>query len=161
MQMLYVRSLMEGERQQLIDGSKSSHDFTRRRCRTLLASAAGRSIPEIAGVYGCNRTTVREAIHAFNRRGTACLRERRWQRREPCAIVDASQGQRVRLLQQSSPADFGKRKKSWSLTLLAEVCCEQGLAAREISREGMRQAIQRLGIPWKQAKSWAQSPKLS
>lgn len=161
MQMLYVRSLMDGERQQLIDGANSSHDFTRRRSRILLASAAGRSIPEIAAQLKCNKTTVREAIHAFNRRGATCLRERRWQRREPCAVVDASQGHRVRLLLQSSPADFGKRKKRWSLTLLAEVCWEQGLAAREISREGMRQAIQRLGIPWKQAKGWAQGPKLS
>jgi hypothetical protein len=31
---------------------------------------------------------------------------------------------------------FGKRQKRWSLALLAEVCSEQGLIARDISREG-------------------------
>jgi hypothetical protein len=67
-------------------------------------------------------------------------------------VVDASQETRLLLLLQNSPAAFGKRKKHWSLALLAEVCSEQGLIARDISREGMRQAIERLGIRWKRAK---------
>jgi transposase len=157
---LVIRPLTEEERQQLVAGLEAERSFTRRRCQILLSSAQGRPVPEIAAQFGCNKTTVWEAIHAFNRRGLACLRERRWQRRQPCSVVDASQSQRLRLLLQTSPTAFGKQKSRWSLALLAEVCCEQGLAAREISREGMRQAVERLGIQWKQAKRWAINPEL-
>lgn len=150
--MLFIRALTETERQQLAVELQSDCSFARRRCRILLASAAGQSVPQIAAQSGCSKTTVWEAIHAFNRRGLACLREQRWRRRQPCFVVDASQEPRLRLLLQTSPEAFGKRKKRWSLALLAEVCSDQGLIARDISREGMRQAVERLGIRWKQAK---------
>ncbi len=158
--MLVIRALTETERQQLAAGLQSDCSFTRRRCRILLASAEGQPISQIADQLGCNKTTVWEAIHAFNRRGLACLREQRWLRRQPCSVVDASQAPRLRLLLQTSPAMFGKRQKRWSLALLVEVCSEQGLIARDISREGMRQAVERLGIHWKQTKyGLAGSPK--
>lgn len=150
--MLVIRALTEAERQQLAAGLQSDCSFTRRRCRILLASAQGQPVPHIADQLGCNKTTVWEAIHAFNRRGLACLREQRWLQRQPCSVVDASQAPRLRLMLQTSPAEFGKRRKRWSLALLVEVCSEQGLIARDISREGMRQAVERLGIRWKQAK---------
>ncbi|MDX2032987.1 MAG: helix-turn-helix domain-containing protein [Blastocatellia bacterium] len=157
MQMLFVRSLTEEETAALAAGAASPSRFTRRRCQLLLASAAGEVIPEIALRYGCNKTTVWEAIHAFNRRGLSSLREQRWRRLEPCSVVDVSQEPRLRLFLQSSPADFGKRKKRWSLALLAEVCWEQGVARRELSREGMRQIVQRLGISWKQVNGLARN----
>lgn len=150
--MLFIRPLTEEEQRQLVAGLEAERGFTRRRCQILLASAEGRTVPDIAVHSGCNKTTVWEAIHAFNRRGMACLREQRWQRRQPCSVMNASQSQQLRLLLQNSPAAFGKHRNRWSLALLAEVCCEQGLAARDISREGMRQAVERLGIRWKQAK---------
>lgn len=150
--MLVIRVLTEAERQQLVAGLQSDCSFTRRRCRILLASAEGQPVSQIADQQGCNRTTAWEAIHAFNRRGLECLREQRWLRRQPCSVVDVSQAPRLRLMLQTSPAVFGKRRKRWSLALLVEVCSEQGLIARDISREGMRQAVERLGIRWKQAK---------
>lgn len=158
--MLFIRPLTEEEQRQLVAELEAERGFTRRRCQILLASAEGQPVPEIAAKCGCNKTTVWEAIHAFNRRGLACLHEQRWQRRQPCSVMNASQSQQLRLLLQNSPAAFGKRKNRWSLALLAEVCCEQGLAARDISREGMRQAVERLGIQWKQAKHWAINPEL-
>lgn len=158
--MLVIRALTETERQQLAAGLQSDCSFTRRRCRILLASAEGQPVSQIADQQGCNKTTVWEAIHAFNRRGLECLREQRWLQRQPCSVMDASQAPRLRLLLQTSPATFGKRQKRWSLALLVEVCSEQGLIARDISREGMRQAVERLGIRWKQAKYELATPAM-
>lgn len=158
--MLSVRQLTEEERRHLAAEGQTDCRFTRRRCQILLASAEGQAVRQIAEQLGCNSTTVWEAIHAFNRCGVKCLRKQQWQRQQPCSVMDVSQSQRLRLMLQASPRDFGKPKKRWSLALLAEVCSEQGLAARHISREGMRQAIERFGIQWKQARLWAINPEL-
>jgi hypothetical protein len=46
----------------------------------------------------------------------------------------------------------------WTLELAAEVSFEQGLSARQVSGETIRQTLLRLGVKWKRAKHWITSP---
>jgi transposase len=151
---LFVRPLTENELHQLRAGQHAEHGFTRRRCQILLASTQGLSPTQIGLRLGCHYSTVREAIHSFNRRGLACLQQRLRAPGKAEVVVDVSKDGQLRQLLQTSPLKYGKAKQCWTLALLAEVCCEQGLAAREVTREGMRQAIERMGIQWQQAKRW-------
>src|SRR5713101_678488 len=65
----YSASYFEGS----ATGLRSSSAFTVRRCQMLLASAEGQSTPTIAHTLRCTDQTVRNAIHAFHRRGLAVL----------------------------------------------------------------------------------------
>jgi hypothetical protein len=49
----------------------------------------------------------------------------------------------------SSPRAYGIEHSLWSLERLAQVCDAEGLAARVVSYETMRDALQRAGIDWK------------
>src|SRR5438270_10119569 len=72
---LYVRPLMDDERDALKAGLRSTDAFTLRRSQILLASARGERPPAIARSLGCASQTVRNAIRAFNTRGLASLQE--------------------------------------------------------------------------------------
>jgi transposase len=56
------------------------------------------------------------------------------------------------------PRDFGHPTSVWTLALVAEVCCAQGLSTRLVSDEAVRKLLRRLGIRWKRAKHWITSP---
>jgi transposase len=70
---IYVRPLTDAERAQVKAGLRASDAFTLRRCQIVLASARGERAPASAHHLGCDDQTVREAIQAFNARGTAAL----------------------------------------------------------------------------------------
>jgi hypothetical protein len=57
-----------------------------------------------------------------------------------------------------SPRDFGKPTSLWTLGLAAEVAHAEGLTDRPVSGETIRQALKRLGVGWKRAKTWITSP---
>ena len=65
---------------------------------------------------------------------------------------------RLRDLLHRSPRDFGKPTSFWTLNLAADVAFAQGLTARRVSDETIRQALKRLGVGWKRAKTWITSP---
>lgn len=46
----------------------------------------------------------------------------------------------------------------WTLALATEVAFAEGITSRLVSDETIRQAIQRLGVGWKRAKTWITSP---
>ena len=71
------------------------------------------------------------------------------------AVVE---GPRLRDLLHRSPRDFGKPTSLWTLDLAAEVAFAEGLTARRVSGEAIRQALLRLGVGWKRAKTWITSP---
>jgi hypothetical protein len=56
------------------------------------------------------------------------------------------------------PAQFGKARSTWTLALAAEVCAEHGITAERVSYETIRDALQRLGVGWRRAKTWITSP---
>jgi DNA-binding NarL/FixJ family response regulator len=69
----FYSTLDPEERQHLEVGLRSSDAFTLRRCQILLATTCGQRPSQIARQLGCASQSVRNAIHAFQARGLACL----------------------------------------------------------------------------------------
>ncbi len=72
---MYVRALSQAEQTGIEAGLRSSHAFTLRRSQILLTSSREQRPSEIARNLGCARQTVRNAIHAFEQKGLACLKQ--------------------------------------------------------------------------------------
>lgn len=66
---LLVRELNSREQEALQKGLSSDHAFLIRRCQILLASAEGQKPSQIANNIGCSVQTVRNALHAFHKKG--------------------------------------------------------------------------------------------
>jgi transposase len=154
----FVRPLTDDERQALKAGLRSPDAFTLRRCQVLLLSAQGTLPKAIAAAVGCCVQSVRNAIHAFEAEGLAGLHEKSSRPKSTRDIFDDDGRRRLRDLLHRSPRDFGKPTSLWTLGLAAEVAHAQGLTDRRVSGETVRQALKRLGIGWKRAKTWITSP---
>jgi transposase len=155
---LFVRPLTDEERASLRAGLRSPDAFTLRRCQILLASADGLKPAQIAERLGCASQSVRNAIRAFAAEGTDCLREKSHRPKSARPEIDDAACQRLRALLHRSPRDFGKPTSLWSLELAARVAFAEGITGRLVSDETIRQAIKRLGVGWKRAKTWITSP---
>jgi transposase len=154
----YVRPLLEGEARELRAGPHSRDAFTLRRSQILLASAAGHKPSVIAKYIGCTPGTVVNAINAFGAEGLLCLKAKPDSPREPAHIWSRQNDEKLRSLLHQSPRTFGKTTSIWTLDLVAEVCYERGLTARQLSGEAIRVNLKRLKIGWERAKHWMTSP---
>jgi transposase len=154
----FVRPLGDLERQAIRAGLRSPDAFTLRRSQILLASADGRSPAPIAESLGCATQTVRNAIRAFQAAGIDCLHEGSHRPASARPVLDGVAYERLRALLHRSPRDFAKPTSLWTLELVARVGFAEGIIARPISGESIRQALVRMGIGWKRAKRWITSP---
>src|SRR5918996_5705833 len=150
---LFVRPLTDPERAALRAGLRSPDAFTLRRCQILLASAEGLRPAQIAERFGCASQSVRNAIRAFAAEGLGCLEEKSHRPKSVRPEIDGAGGQRLRALLHRSPRDFGKPTSLWTLALAAEVAHAEGLIDRPVPGETIRQALLRLGVGWKRAKT--------
>jgi transposase len=150
--------LTAGERQHLQAGLRSSDAFTLRRCQILLASASGQAPVLIARNLGCTAASVRNAIHAFQAEGLACLQPKSSRPKSVRPVLDQTFEEPLRHLLHQSPRTFGKPRGTWTLALVAEVCFEKAWTRRRLSIDTIRLAIGRLGVAWKRAKHWITSP---
>src|SRR3954469_10286155 len=100
---IFVRPPTDAGRQALEGGLRSSDAFTLRRCQIVLASARGERAPAIAHHLGCDDQTVREAIQAFNARGTAALQRGSHRAKTSRAAFDPASADRLRALLHQSP----------------------------------------------------------
>lgn len=155
---IFVRDLTEAERQALEAGLRSSDAFRLRRCQILLASARGETARTIGRHLSCDDQTVRNAIHDFNIQGLAALTPGSSRPLSIEPTFDEAGGERLKALIHQSPRTFGKDTSVWTLDLVADVAFEQGLSAKRVSDETIRQTLKRLGIGWKRAKHWITSP---
>ncbi len=155
---LFVRPLTEDERLEVEAGLRSSEAFTLRRSQVILASARGVRAPEIARSLSIDADTALHAIHAFNERGTDALVRRSSKPKTVHFALPPACEEAVRALLHESPRRFGKERSRWTLSLLAEVACEEGLSAHVLTEEGIRQALLRFGVRWRRAKEWVHSP---
>jgi transposase len=151
---LFVRPLTDDERA----GLRSPDAFTLRRCQILLASADGLRSAQIAARLPCAAQSARNAIRAFHAEGLDCLRQKSHRPTSVHPELDDAACERLRALLHRSPRDFAKPTSIWTLATAAEVACAQGLTARLVSDETIRQALLRLGCGWKRAKTWITSP---
>jgi transposase len=155
---LYVRPLLADERATLEAGLRSASAFTVRRCQSLLASAGGQTTPTIAHNLRCTEQTVRNALHAFHRRGLAALQPQSSRPHTAVTLFATDTCEALRALLHQSPRMFGKPTSRWTLQLAAEVSFAQGLTPRLVSDEAIRVALGRLGVAWKRANHWITSP---
>jgi transposase len=158
---IFVRPLTSEERERLQAGLRSPEAFVLKRSQILLASAEGRSVPQIQAAFGYAPQSIRQVLHAFNREGVAALsRKSNRPRTGPAAapVLDGDKRQGLRHLLEQSPRAFGKDTGVWTLALLAEVANEQGLTPTRLNIETVRIAVGRLGLCWKRAKAWINSP---
>ena len=155
---LYLGPLSSKQHQQLKRGLRSRDGFKLRRCQILLASARGERPSQIAVQVGCTAQTVRNTLRAYRADPAGCLQARSPRPNHPALRLEESKGDRLRALLHESPRAFGKTTRWWTLTRLAEVCCEQGLTSGPVSIESIRRALQRMGVSWKRAKHWITSP---
>jgi transposase len=158
MKPLLVRELSDPERQTLQAGLRSSDGFTVRRCHILLASARGDTAPVIAQAIGCGPQAVRNVLRAFERRGLAVVTMQSRRPHTAAKLFEAERSQQLKALLHQSPRQFGKARSTWTLALAAEVCAEHGITAERVSYETIRDALKRLGVGWRRAKTWITSP---
>jgi transposase len=155
---IFVRDLTGDERKELELGLRSSDAFTVRRSQIVLASDRRETAPTIARFLGCDDQTVRNVIRAFNARGLEALQRGSRRPHNTHPAFDDEQAEALRALLHRSPREFDKPSSLWTLELAAEVSFEQGLSARQVSGEAIRQTLLRLGVKWKRAKHWITSP---
>jgi transposase len=155
---LFVRSLIESEREQLEAGLRSNDAFVLRRCQIVLARARGQHAPAIAELVGCDDETVRDVIRAFNERGLEVLQRGSTRPHRTQAAFGAVQRERLGEILHQSPRNFGKPTSVWTLELAAEVSFEQGLTASRVSDETVRATLARQKVSWQRAKRWIISP---
>jgi hypothetical protein len=155
---LFVRELSAEERQQLEAGLRSQSAFTLRRCQILLASADQLAVKHIAQRLGFAPQKVRNVLHAFHQRGLACLQERSHVPLTVHPVFTADKREELYTILHQNPRVYGKNRSTWTLGLLAEGACEQGLSEHLLSAPTLLDAVGRLQVNWKQAKPWISSP---
>jgi transposase len=155
---IFVRSLTAAERTALEAGVRSPEAFVMRRCQILLANAGGETATHIARHLSCDDQTVRNAIHAFNKKGLGSLQPGLSVPHHIGRAFEGEQTERLRALLHQSPRNFGKPTSLWTLALAAEVSYAEGLTPEQVSAETVRATLERLGIGWRRAKQWITSP---
>ncbi len=155
---LFVRPLSQQERQARDAGCRCRDAFTLRRSQIILASAQRQRASQIACHLHCSRQTVRNAIHGFNSKGLDCLKPQSSRPKSVYPLLDEVKLSQLKVLLHTNPRNLGKKRSTWTLGLLVEVCVEQGITEQPVSRETLRQALVRLEVSWKRAKNWISSP---
>jgi transposase len=156
---LYVRELTAEERERLHAGLRSPSAFTVRRSQIVLMNSEERlTARQIAARLRCSDQCVREALHAFNQEGGACL-DAKSHRKHHLQTKFSPEGlQRLAGLIHQSPRQYGYDTSLWSLAQLAEVSFKEGLSSETVSHETVRQALKKLDIDWRRARSHITSP---
>jgi transposase len=155
---LFVRPLSEEERKALRVGCSSRDAFTLRRCQIILASADRERAGQIASRLQCCRQTVRNVIHAFEEKGLKSLMPQSSRPLTVQPLFHEVKKEQLKALLHSNLRSWGKKRSTWTLRLLTEVCFEQGVTQERVSLETCRQALCHSGVSWKRAKNWLSSP---
>ena len=155
---LYVRELLDEERERLEAGLRSGRTFELRRCQIILASARGMRAPAIAELVGHSDQTVRNVIKAFNERGLKALKPGSRRPHHTQAAFTPENAERLREMLHHSPRNYGKPTSLWTLDLAADVSFELGLTTVLVTGETIRVTLLRLGVRWNRAKHWITSP---
>lgn len=155
---LFVRELNCDEEYRLKFCVRGRDLFALRRAQIILASSRGVGCRAISEQVGVSLSLVRYVIHLFNEQGVACLRQGSRRPKSAAPLLDEAACEGLRHLLHQSPRTFGHSRSLWSLELLAQVACEQGLTAQRVSKDTIARSLQRLGVSWKRAKAWITSP---
>jgi transposase len=152
---VFVRELSEAEGQRLQRVTRRSKDPVRlRRATIVMASAQGRSVPDIAELLATTQGYVRRVVHDFNEHGFGAL-DPKWSSGPPVSI-DAATREEICRIARCHPGDLGLPFTVWSLTKLAEHLVTHRVVDK-VSTETVRRILKKGGITWQATKTWKTS----
>lgn len=158
---IVARALTDEERQALEKGLRSGSAFTVRRCQIVLMSSQERLTARIiAERLKCSDQCVREALHAFEAEGLSSLQRKSRARHDNQQAFDERGQAWLKAVIRQSPRLYGYKGSLWTLAWLAELAAREGYTAKEVYPETIGRALDRLGIGWRRAKHWINSPDL-
>jgi transposase len=126
-----------------------------RRALVILASAGGNTVAVIARLVQTSEDRVREVIHNFNAMGMCCL-DPKWAGGRPRLISDDDIAFIVKTAN-SRPEKLGRPFTRWSVRKLAGYLADNPIRVVKISRERLRQLLDRHGITFQRTKTWKES----
>ena len=159
----YVVTLTAADREYLSKlvsaGQTSARSLTR--ARILLKADASAMGPgwddaRIAEAIEVGVRTVERVRQRFARHGLRASLARKLQDRP--SRRPRLDGRRLQELVHQSPRNFGNKKSTWTLQLLADTCSALGIADGKVSDETVRRTLKRLGVKWRRAELWMTSP---
>ena len=143
----------------LSSGVGSARSFTR--ARILLKADASAMGPgwddaRIAEALDAAVRTVERVRERFTTLGLkAALEHKPQDRPSRCPRLD---GRRLQELVHQSPRNFGKKRSTWTLQLLADTCAEAGIVDGKVSAATVCRTLKRMGVTWRRAELWMTSP---
>jgi len=159
MKPIYARKPSKAERQELESGLKSSVGATVRRSQMILMSAdESKTAREISARIGQSDQQVRNVLHAFNEKGTRCLKLQSRARHDDQRAYDDDAREQLRELIRQSPREHGYESSLWTLEMLAEVSHQEGWTSRQVHMDTVSQTLKEIGVNWGRAKHWINSP---
>jgi transposase len=152
---VFVRELSPEEGQRLQRLTRRAKDPVRlRRATIVMASAQGRSVPDIAELFVTTEGFVRRVVHEFNEHGFAAL-DPKWSSGPPVRIGAATREEICRIAR-CRPSELGLAFTVWSLSKLVDYLQRNGVVER-ISTESVRQILKNNQITWQATKTWKAS----
>src|SRR5450755_1394068 len=142
----------EGQRLQQIVRRGKHGSIRVRRAMIIMASASGTPAPAIARLVAADEDTVRDVIHAFNRKGLAAL-DPQWAGGRPRLISDADI-EVIVTTAMTRPEKLGQPFTHWSVRKLAAHLAARGIM---VSRERLRQLLHQRGISFQRTRTWKES----
>jgi transposase len=159
MRAIYAREPSTEERKELESGLKSSDGATVRRSQIIFLSADERKTArEISERIGQSDQQIRNVLHAFNEKGTSCLKLQSRARHDDQRAYDDEARERLRGLIRQSPREHGYESSLWTLEMLAEVSHQKGWTAYQVHPDTVGQTLMEMGVKWSRAKHWINSP---
>jgi transposase len=155
-----VRRLNDAEGQELQRivrrGGKSDRSIVKwRRAMVVLASAGGNDVATIARLVQTSPDRVREMIHRFNQMGMRSL-DPKWAGGRPRRITTEDEEFIVKTAKER-PAKAGRPFSHWSLRKLQQYLADNPIRKVKISRERLRQILDRHGVTFQRTKTWKES----
>lgn len=153
---VYVRTFKNQEKELLaaLAKGRSAPVQMVQRARLILASAAGKSPPQIGSQVALSAARVREWIKRFNEQGILGLFDRARSGRP--AEYTAEQALRVVEIATTDPSDLDVPLATWSLTHIQRYLDTRTEIGR-LCRETIRGILQAHGISWQEAQHWQAS----
>ncbi len=145
-------SVEEGRRLQRI-ARTSRQPIRLRRAAIVLASAAGRPVPDVAELFQTSQGYVRRVIHEFNEHGFDAL-DPKWSGGPARRIGPAAREQICRIAS-CRPCELGLPFTTWSLAKLRCYLAER--ARLSVSTETIRRILREAGTCWQATKTWKHS----
>jgi transposase len=145
----------EGQRLQQIVRRGKHGSIRVRRALIIMASASGTTVPAIARLVAADEDTVRDVVHAFNRKGLAAL-DPQWAGGRPRLITD-DDTEFIVTAATTRPEKLGLPFTHWSLRKLAAYLAASRARTVRIGRERLRQILHDHGISFQRTRTWKES----